>query len=134
MSWLPDSLQLAFAAAGDTLADLVLCSGSASLRVETDSSFTTVDSVGTSRVVVLRVGNHAIQCAAVRPGATRLFHEGSNGTNAVTIRMVATAADTCGFVLLHRGQGGDLIKLQYAPFPTDSGGSATLAISRDSTV
>ena len=133
MSWLPDSLALAFEDAGDSLANLALCSGSAALRIEADSSFTTADTLGHVGVVVLPVGSHPIQCAAIRRNAVRLFGGGSNPSDAVTIRVQAVAADTCAFVLFHRGSAGGLQRLAYAPVVMDSGGSASIALTRDST-
>lgn len=133
MNWLPDSLQCAFTEAGDTLANLAVCSGSVRLRVEADSSFTTVDSLGHAGIVVLPVGAHPIQFAAIRPGAARPYHAGANITDAVTIRLVATAADTCRLVVFHRGYMGEVARLAYAPSALEPGGSATLATARDST-
>lgn len=134
MSWLPDSLQLAFSNAGDTLVDLALCSGPAMLRIEADSTFTMADSVGHVGGVVVRLGSQGIQCAAIKPGVSRLLGLHSNVTSALTFRLLADTTGTCKFVLFHRRETGEVVKLEYAPFLVDSGGSASLAIAQDSTV
>lgn len=133
MDWLPDSLQFSFVESGHILANLLVCSGSSSLEIEADSSFTTADSVGHSGVVVMRVGSQPVQFAAIERGATRPYHEGANPTDAATIRLVANAPDTCRIVLFHQGETGPVTRLFYGPALLDSGGTATLTTAQDST-
>lgn len=133
MRWLPDSLETAFEASGHSLANLAVSSGSSRLRVEADSSFVTADSIGILNALVLQVGSRPIQCAAIQPGPTRPYREGSNPTDAVTLRLEASTRDTCRITLFHRGGDGTVTRYIYGPALLEAGGTATLNTSRDST-
>jgi len=132
-TWLPDSLHAAFATS-DSLVDLVLCAGRSHLRIEADSTYATADSTGLRGAVVMRIGQHPMQCAAIKPGAARLSGSGQNATNAATVRLLAdAAADSDMIVVFHRSASGETAKLSFAPFHMDSGGNAALAVGSDST-
>jgi hypothetical protein len=133
MQWLPDSLQQAFADGGHSLANLAVWSGPTDIKVEADSSFTTADSIGHHGVVVLRLATHPIAFAAVEQGAARPYRANGNPTDAAVIQQVATAPGTCQLALYHRSANGETARLMYAPAILDSGGTAILTTSRDST-
>jgi DNA-binding beta-propeller fold protein YncE len=134
-AWLPDSLENAIIEKRDDVADLVVCTGPSRLRIEAEDTFTTADSVGHWGACVLVVANHPIQCAIIQPGVTRLLGpRPQNQACAATIRVLSTDAGSTSMNVFHRQSTGEVIKLAYAPMFLQSGGSAWLPISADSTL
>ena len=130
--WIADSLAQAMLNV-DSLADLAVLFGSAHLRFNSDSAFTTVDSIGHVGITIMPLGHLAAEVAVLRSGIARLFVGAANPVDSLLLTFQAERSDSLVLVTFCNGLGGRG-KVTYGPFTVDSGGAGQpvwLGASRD---
>jgi len=131
MTWLPDSLYESFRIAGDTLDVLAFASGPVTLRVMTNSVSTTPDTVAHTGAVVVPMPAQSMTYAALRSDLALLGRPDSTAGPSV-LRVAAFEPGTSTFELMRRTPDGP-VRVAYAPFDLDSGGTAAMTIESAST-